>query len=134
MITRGTLNNSPSHKREGNYLKPDENQKEQCDDGPAIAISERIEMIITVRSFARFREMFGDEQTIETTGRATPVTVLQALCNEEEKKEALFDSAGVLHPHITIMLNKSRLSPEETKETALKEGDELVVYPPVSGG
>lgn len=111
---------------------PSQGGKEKQD--PFTTHSKRTDMKITVRSFARFRELFGAEQTIETTGMAAPVAVLHALCNTEGNRDALFDSEGRLHPHITIMLNKTRLSPGEPEEIPLKDGDELVVYPPVSGG
>jgi sulfur-carrier protein len=91
-------------------------------------------MRITLRSFARFREIFGEEQTIETTSAATPKTVLSALCEEKGCKDTLFAADGTFHPHITVILNGRRLSAEEIEETSLADNDALVVYPPVSGG
>ncbi len=91
-------------------------------------------MRITVRSFARFREIFGEEETIETKGVASPNTVLSLLCEEKGCRETLFAADGTLHPHITIILNGRRLSAGETTEAPLSDGDSLVVYPPVSGG
>ena len=91
-------------------------------------------MRITLRSFARFREIFGEEKTIETKGVATPKMVLSALCEEKGCTETLFTAEGMLHPHITVILNGRRLSAGETEDTSLADGDTLVVYPPVSGG
>jgi molybdopterin synthase sulfur carrier subunit len=91
-------------------------------------------MRITVRSFARFREIFGEEKTIETNGAASPKTVLSALCEENGCRETLFAADGTLHPHITVILNGRRLSEGEAEEISLTDGDALVIYPPVSGG
>ncbi|WAI00255.1 MoaD/ThiS family protein [Methanogenium organophilum] len=91
-------------------------------------------MKITIRSFARFREIFGEARTIETTGDAKPKNVLYSLCEDEGCTELLFVPDGTLHPHITVMLNGKRLSARETEETTLTAGDVLVIYPPVSGG
>ncbi|WFN34312.1 MoaD/ThiS family protein [Methanogenium sp. S4BF] len=91
-------------------------------------------MKITIRSFARFREIFGEEQTIETTDDATAKTILSALCESKGCRETLFAGDSTLHPHITVILNGRRLSVKEAEETALADGDALVVYPPVSGG
>lgn len=91
-------------------------------------------MRITVRSFARFREIFGEEQTIETKDVASPYTVLSLLCEEKRCRETLFAADDTLYPHITIALNGKRLSAGEREETLLADGDALVIYPPVSGG
>ena len=96
--------------------------------------TEEMILRITIRSFARFREIFGEEQLIETTDDASPKIVLSSFCEEKGCRETLFAANGTLHPHITVTLNGRRLSAGETEETALADGDVVVVYPPVSGG
>lgn len=91
-------------------------------------------MKITVRFFARFREIFGEEQTIETGGDSTPKAILSGLCCKNGQREILFGVDSTLHPHITVILNGRRLSARETEEYLLTNGDALVIYPPVSGG
>lgn len=91
-------------------------------------------MKVRIRSYARFREIFGEERTIETDDNISPKSVLAALCEEDNKRDVLFAPDGKFHPHITVILNARRLSPEEIEELSLNDGDALVVYPPVSGG
>ncbi|MGE5124426.1 MAG: ubiquitin-like small modifier protein 1 [Acidobacteriaceae bacterium] len=47
----------------------------------------------------------------------------------------LFDSAsGEVLPHVRILVNGQSISFLEGVQTALEEGDEVLVLPPVSGG
>jgi molybdopterin converting factor small subunit len=47
----------------------------------------------------------------------------------------LFDSGGNLFPYIRLMVNGRDIAFLEKKmETALQEGDEILIFPPVGGG
>ena len=47
----------------------------------------------------------------------------------------LFDSEGVLFPYIRLMVNGRDIAfLEKRMETALQEGDEILILPPVGGG
>ena len=47
----------------------------------------------------------------------------------------LFDPAsGAVLPHVRIMVNGQAIQFLEGMETPLKEGDEVLILPPVSGG
>ena len=47
----------------------------------------------------------------------------------------LFDSGGDLFPYIRLMVNGRDIAFLESKmETALQEGDEILILPPVGGG
>ena len=41
---------------------------------------------------------------------------------------------GVLKSHIVLMYNRERIDSEDAAEIAVEDGDEVVLYPPVSGG
>jgi len=89
---------------------------------------------ITVRAFARFREMFGAETALSVPSGAT---VSDALVQFAETvpaaKSELFES-GVIKNHIVLMYNRERIDAEDAAEISLEDGDEVVLYPPVSGG
>lgn len=89
---------------------------------------------ITIRSFAKFREMFGEINKINVTDRATVYESIEQFADSNEKaKSELFSSEG-LKGHIILMFNRERIDIDEAKETKVSEGDEIVLYPPVSGG
>ncbi|MDV0445646.1 hypothetical protein MmiAt1_12350 [Methanimicrococcus sp. At1] len=48
--------------------------------------------------------------------------------------ELVLDSSGSLRRHLIIQINKKRILPSKADEYILKEGDEIIIYPPVSGG
>ena len=53
----------------------------------------------------------------------------------ESLNTQLFDSGGNLFPYIRLMVNGRDIAFLEKKmETALKEGDEVLILPPVGGG
>lgn len=53
----------------------------------------------------------------------------------EELSTHLFDPAsGAVLPHVRIMVNGQVIQFMEGMETPLREGDEVLILPPVSGG
>jgi molybdopterin synthase sulfur carrier subunit len=53
----------------------------------------------------------------------------------ESLNTQLFDSGGNLFPYIRLMVNGRDIAFLEKKmETALQEGDEILIFPPVGGG
>jgi molybdopterin synthase sulfur carrier subunit len=91
--------------------------------------------MITIRSFARFRDLFGEERQCTISEHSTVVHVLSALINETEvPASTLFNDNGDVHTHLIIMLNKKRMTRTAIAEQILSDGDEVILYPPVSGG
>jgi molybdopterin synthase sulfur carrier subunit len=53
----------------------------------------------------------------------------------DELSTHLFDAdSGAVLPHVRIMVNGQTIQFLEGMETPLKEGDEVLILPPVSGG
>lgn len=48
-------------------------------------------------------------------------------------REVALDGSG-LKDYIQLMINKKRIDPLHASIIQLKEGDELAIFPPVSGG
>lgn len=89
---------------------------------------------ITIRSFAKFRELFGEINSI-TVGEGTSLlgALLAFAKIRSNGMEEIFSGAK-LNPHIILMYNKERIDSNDAKTITLKDGDEIVLYPPVSGG
>ena len=92
---------------------------------------------IKITVFARFKETFGESRIIELSeaGNVSVKDALIKLCSETEGGfDVLFDSERVLLDSVLLMHNKKRISGFDAGEILIKNGDSLVLYPPVSGG
>jgi molybdopterin synthase sulfur carrier subunit len=92
-------------------------------------------MIITIRSFARFKEIFGEEKEYPAFEQKTAAQMLAILSDDMGvPASTLFNEQGAVHSYIIIMLNKKRMTQAAIAEQILSDGDEIIIYPPVSGG
>lgn len=87
---------------------------------------------ITIRAFAKFREIFGAETVISVPDGSTVLDSLVQFAKKAAEDE-IFEG-GVLKSHIVLMYNRERIDSEDAAEIAVENGDEVVLYPPVSGG
>ena len=90
-------------------------------------------MQIELRFFANFREAAG-QKTVprEYENDLQAGDVLRRL-SEEFTEMDLFED-GELREYLTILRNGTDIAHLEGLETALEDGDELSVFPPVAGG
>jgi molybdopterin converting factor small subunit len=92
-------------------------------------------MNIRMRAFAQFGELFGAETSLEVSENSTIPETLHRFCDgSEEKRQALFDENGAIHPYIILVRNRVRVERDELEVLRLGEGDELALLPPVAGG
>lgn len=89
---------------------------------------------ITIRAFAKFREMFGAENVISVSDGSTVLDSLLQFAKTVSAAEDEIFECGVLKSHIVLMYNRERIDSEDAAEIAVEDGDEVVLYPPVSGG
>jgi molybdopterin synthase sulfur carrier subunit len=88
-----------------------------------------------IRFFARFRELLGAEAITEPA----PGTSLAALVRETARRNgegygAIFDERGSFRDHVILMRNGRRVEAADAESIPVAEGDEIAVFPPVSGG
>jgi molybdopterin synthase sulfur carrier subunit len=93
-----------------------------------------LSMNIKVRAFARFREMLGSELDLNLPEGSSVQALLDALAslNPRFGSEA-FDCSGLLKDYVLLMKNRKRLD-HGCMDEVLEDGDEVAVFPPVSGG
>jgi molybdopterin synthase sulfur carrier subunit len=91
-------------------------------------------MRIKVKAFASFREMLGSELELDLPDGSSAEALVTALAasNLRFSSEA-FDTSGQLKDYVLLMRNRRRMDHDSLKET-LSEGDEIAIFPPVSGG
>lgn len=86
--------------------------------------------------FADLADVAGDRQvSVAVGGDATVGDALEALLSERpELRDRVYDEGGELHGHLTVLRNGSDVDNEEGLDTDVAPGDELALFPPVSGG
>jgi molybdopterin synthase sulfur carrier subunit len=60
--------------------------------------------------------------------------VLKALRSEHPALQPLLCEDGEVRPYITILVNGENIRDLEALATSLSDGDEVAIFPPVSGG
>lgn len=87
---------------------------------------------IRVKLFANFRE-FTNTKELELEGE-TVREILDLLCKRFAGLEELVFKDGNVRPHINIFINGNNINESGGLEQELHTGDELAIFPPVSGG
>ncbi|MDV0444281.1 MoaD/ThiS family protein [Methanorbis rubei] len=89
---------------------------------------------VTILAFAKFREQFGEKNMITTDSGATVLAALEKFAEIIPAARGELFEENRLRGHVIIMYNRERIDSEEAAEITVGEGDEIVLYPPVSGG
>jgi molybdopterin synthase sulfur carrier subunit len=87
---------------------------------------------IKVRLFANFRE-FTKTGELEMEG-ITIRDILEQICKKFHGLEKMMFKDGKLNPYVNIFLNGGNVLESDGLESSLKAGDEIAIFPPVSGG
>jgi sulfur-carrier protein len=91
-------------------------------------------MKLNVKLFANFREVAGKKDVpIEMDGN-TAGDAIKALFRVYPGLEKLMLQEGEIRPYVNIMLNGKNIKDIGGLGAAVKEGDDIAIFPPVSGG
>ena len=92
-------------------------------------------MKIKVKLLKPFSDIAGSgEFDLEFKGEAVS-HALEKLCKLHPKlREELFDEDGNISYSVNIFANDKPLSALEEEKTSLKDGDQILIFMPVSGG
>ncbi|PKG32994.1 ubiquitin-like small modifier protein 1 [Methanoregula sp.] len=92
-------------------------------------------MSVKVRFFARFRELLGTDIITEPqAGTTLSALVLGIAQKNKEGRDAIFDEQGSFREFVILMRNGKRVETSDAGKTAVADGDEIAVFPPVAGG
>jgi molybdopterin synthase sulfur carrier subunit len=92
-------------------------------------------MRVVVRSFARFREVVGEEAAFDLPEGSTLADLLEEVASAHPGFErVLSELEGAGGIGVTVLLNRRGADPSDLRRTVLEEGDEVAILPPFSGG
>ncbi|HUK38011.1 MAG TPA: MoaD family protein [Methanomicrobiales archaeon] len=92
-------------------------------------------MKVRVRFFARFRELLGTDITAEPAeGTSFASLVREVARKNREGYHAIFDEHDAFRDFVILMRNGKRVEAAEAGKVVVADGDEIAVFPPVSGG
>ncbi len=87
-------------------------------------------MKVNVRLFANFREVTGKKDIALDVNGGTVMDAISTLIAAYPGLRPLMLHDGALKPYVNVLVNSKNAAPSDT----IKEGDELAIFPPVSGG
>jgi len=92
-------------------------------------------MSVKVRFFARFRELLGTDIMTELKVGTTLAALVSGIAKKNrEGYDAIFDEQGSFREFVILMRNGKRVETADAGKTAVADGDEIAVFPPVAGG
>lgn len=87
---------------------------------------------IKIRFFANFRE-FTKTNELEIEGGSVK-EILEIICHKFNGIGDMLFKDDSLHPYVHVFLNGEDLRGKADLEKPLSPGDEIAIFPPVSGG
>ncbi len=87
---------------------------------------------VTVRLFANIREIIGSPE-LKLSAHSIGELLDWLVAMHPALQHVLFDDGG-LRSYITVLVNGRNVRDIEGVRTALADGDEVAIFPPVSGG
>ncbi|MDD1663807.1 MAG: MoaD family protein [Methanomicrobiales archaeon] len=92
-------------------------------------------MKVRVRFFARFRELLGTDIVAEPPAGTTFAGLVREIARRNgEGYQAIFYEHGAFREFVILMQNGKRIEAADAGKTMIADGDEIAVFPPVSGG
>lgn len=91
-------------------------------------------MKVRFKLFANFREATRQKEVEIATDGKTVGEAIKALSAAYPNMETLLFQDGRLKQYVNVLLNGQSLAGDEGLKTAIKDGDEIALFPPVSGG
>lgn len=91
-------------------------------------------MNIKFKLFANFREAAGQKEVEIATGGKTVGDAIRSLVSLHPKLEPLVYQDGQVKQYVNVLLNGQAVKGDLIASAPVKDGDEIALFPPVSGG
>ena len=92
-------------------------------------------MSVTIRFFARFRELLGTDIAVENGDGMILADLIRTLASKNrEGYDAIFDENGKFREYVILMRNGRREDSAKAAVVRVSDGDEIAIFPPVAGG
>lgn len=91
-------------------------------------------MKIKVKLFANFREATRQKEVEVSTQNGAVGDVIKSLATQYPGLEPLLYQDGKMKPYVNVLHNGQTIKGEEGLRAKVKDGDEIALFPPVSGG
>jgi molybdopterin synthase sulfur carrier subunit len=91
-------------------------------------------MKLKVKLFANFREVTKNKEVEVNVKGNTVKDVVSALIHDYPKLEPLMFTGEEIKPYVNVLLNGKSVRDHGGFTSKVKEGDDIAVFPPVSGG
>ena len=91
-------------------------------------------MKVKFRLFANFREAVKQKEVEISFAGRTVSDAIQSLVAQFQGLEPMLYQDGRLKQYVNVLLNGQAVKGDQIASTPVKEGDEIALFPPVSGG
>jgi sulfur-carrier protein len=91
-------------------------------------------MKVRFKLFANFREVVRQKEVEVPTGGKTVGDAIRSLVAQYPQLEPLVYQDGRLKQYVNVLLNGQTVKSDLVAAAPVKEGDEIALFPPVSGG
>jgi molybdopterin synthase sulfur carrier subunit len=92
-------------------------------------------MTVIVRFFARFRELLGTDLQVDERDTPDLYSLVKNVASQNrEGFDLVFDEQERFREFVILVRNGKRIDTADAKNMQVNNGDEIAVFPPVSGG
>jgi len=91
-------------------------------------------MPINIRIPTPLRKLTDDEEVVKTTADSIGAAISDLESRYPGIQERLLDEAGEVRRFVNVYVNEEDIRFLDSKDTALKDGDEVSIIPAIAGG